>query len=50
MSNIQERIKELMQRHILVKDGAIGTTLTGTRRDIVPDTLSLSDYDRVVAL
>lgn len=50
MSNIQERIKELMQRHILVKDGAIGTTLTGTRRDIVPDTLSLSDYDRVVAM
>ena len=50
MSNIQERIKELMQRHILIKDGAIGTTLTGTRRDIVPDTLSLSDYDRVVAM
>ena len=50
MNNIQERIKELMQRHILVKDGAIGTTLTGTRRDIVPDTLSISDYDRVVAM
>ena len=40
----------MMQRHILVKDGAIGTTLTGTRRDIVPDTLSISDYDRVVAM
>lgn len=40
----------MMQRHILVKDGAIGTTLTGTRRDIVPDTLSISDYDRVVAV
>ena len=39
-----------MQRHILVKDAAIGTTLTGTRRDIVPDTLSISDYDRVVAM
>ncbi len=50
MSTIHNRIKELMQRHILVKDGAIGTTLTGTRRDIVPDTLSLSDYDRVVAM
>ena len=50
MSNIQERIKELMQRHILIKDGAIGTTLTGTRRDIVPDTLSISDYERVVAM
>ena len=40
----------MMQRHILVKDGAIGTTLTGTRRDIVPDTLLISDYDRVVAM
>ena len=50
MSNIQERIKELMQRHRLIKDGAIGTTLTGTRRDIVPDTLSISDYERVVAM
>lgn len=50
MNTIHNRIKELMQRHILVKDGAIGTTLTGTRRDIVPDTLSLSDYDRVVAI
>ncbi len=50
MSNIHNRIKELMQRHILVKDAAIGTTLTGSRRDIVPDTLSISDYDRVVAI
>ena len=50
MSNIHDRIKELMQRHILVKDAAIGTTLTGSRRDIVPDTLSIVDYDRVVAM
>lgn len=50
MNTIHNRIKELMQRHILVKDAAIGTTLTGTRRDIVPDTLSISDYDRVVAM
>lgn len=50
MNTIHNRIKELMQRHILIKDAAIGTTLTGTRRDIVPDTLSLSDYDRVVAM
>ena len=50
MSTIHNRIKELMQRHILVKDAAIGTTLTGTRRDIVPDTLSLSDYERVVTM
>lgn len=40
----------MMQRHILVKDAAIGTTLTGTRRDIVPDTLSISDRERVVAM
>ena len=50
MNTIHNRIKELMQRHILVKDAAIGTTLTGSRRDIVPDTLSISDYDRVVAM
>ena len=50
MNTIHNRIKELMQRHILVKDAAIGTTLTLTRRDIVPDTLSISDYDRVVAM
>ncbi len=50
MNTIHNRIKELMQRHILVKDAAIGTTLTGTRRDIVPDTLSISDYERVVTM
>lgn len=50
MNTIHDRIKELMQRHILVKDAAIGTTLTGTRRDIVPDTLSISDRERVVAM
>ncbi len=50
MSNIRERITELMQRHIVVKDAAIGTTLTGTRRDIVPDMLSISDRERVVAM
>ena len=50
MNTIHNRIKELMQRHILGKDAAIGTTLTLTRRDIVPDTLSISDYDRVVAM
>lgn len=50
MSNIKERIEEILQRHIIVKDAAIGTTLTGTRRDIVPDTLSLTDEERVVAM
>ena len=41
---------EILQRHIIVKDSAIGTTLTGTRRDIVPDTISLTDSERVVKL
>ena len=50
MSNIKQRIAEILERHIIVKDAAIGTTLTGTRRDIVPDMLSITDYDRVVAM
>ena len=50
MSNIKERIAEILQRHIIVKDSAIGTTLTGARRDIVPDTISLTDYERVVRM
>lgn len=41
---------EILQRHIIVKDPAIGTALTGTRRDIVPDTISLTDYERVVKM
>ena len=50
MNNTKERILEILQRHIIVKDSAIGTTLTGTRRDIVPDTISLTDSKRVVKL
>ena len=50
MSNTKQRILEMLDRHILVKDAAIGTTLTGTRRDIVPDMLSIDDYERVVAM
>lgn len=50
MSNIKERIEEILQRHIIVKDAAIGTSLTGTRRDIVPDTVTLTDYERVVKM
>nr|MBR2110393.1 homocysteine S-methyltransferase family protein [Alistipes sp.] len=50
MNNTKERILEILQRHIIVKDSAIGTTLTGTRRDIVPDTISLTDSERVVRM
>jgi 5-methyltetrahydrofolate--homocysteine methyltransferase len=50
MSNIEQRIKELLERHIIVADAAIGTSLVGTRRDILPDTLSLSEQERVVAM
>ena len=50
MSNIEQRIKELLERHIIVADAAIGTSLIGARRDILPDTLSLSDHERVVAM
>lgn len=50
MNNIEQRIKELLERHIIVADAAIGTSLIGARRDILPDTLSLSDHERVVAM
>lgn len=50
MVDVKQRILEMLQRHILIKDAAIGTTLTGTRRDVVPDMLSIDEYDRVVAM
>ncbi len=50
MINVQERIEELLQRHILVADAAIGTTLVGNRRNICPDTLSITDAGRVAAM
>lgn len=50
MNSVEQRLRELLDRHIIVADAAIGTNLIGTRRDILPDTLSLSDADRVVAL
>ena len=50
MSNIKERIEEILQRHIIVKDAAIGTTLVGHRRDLVADTLSITDHERVVEM
>lgn len=40
----------LLERHIVVKDGAIGTTLVGTRRDIVADTISITAPERVEAM
>ena len=50
MSKIRERFAELLQRHIIVKDAAIGTTLVGNRRDVAPDSLSLSDPEKVMAM
>ncbi len=50
MSTIRERFAELLQRHIIVKDAAIGTTLVGNRRDVAPDSLSLSDPTKVMAM
>ena len=47
MSNVKERIGELLQRHIIVKDSAIGTALTGTRRDILPEMVGIEDVERV---
>ena len=47
MSNVRERIGELLQRHIIVKDSAIGTALTGTRRDILPEMVGIEDVGRV---
>jgi 5-methyltetrahydrofolate--homocysteine methyltransferase len=48
MANVKERIGEILQRHIIIKDSAIGTTLTGARRDILPEMVSVSEPQRVV--
>ena len=50
MSNIKERILELLDRHIIVKDSAVGTTLVGNRRDVAPDTVSLTNPESVAAM
>lgn len=50
MNNIRERFAEILQRHIIVKDAAIGTTLVGNRRNVAPDTLSISDSAKVAAM
>ena len=50
MSSVKERVAEILARHIIVKDCAIGTVLTGSRRDILPDVLSIEARDSVVAM
>lgn len=50
MSSVKERILAILDRHIIVKDAAIGTTLVGTRRDLVPDLVSVDDPERVQAM
>lgn len=50
MNNTTDRIQELLQRHILVKDAAIGTSLIGSRRDILPELISLEDEAKVVKM
>ena len=48
MANVKERIGEILQRHIIVKDSAIGTALTGARRDVLPEMVSVTNMQRVV--
>ncbi len=48
--NTSDRIKELLERHIIVTDAAIGTSLIGTRRDILPELISIDEPERVVAM
>lgn len=50
MSSVKERILAILDRHIIVKDAAIGTTLVGTRRDLVPDLVSVDEPKRVQAM
>lgn len=50
MNNIEQRLRELLERHLIVKDSAIGTNLIGSRRDVLPDMLSIDDPAKVVAL
>lgn len=50
MSTIKQRILELLDRHIIVKDSAVGTTLVGNRRDVAPESLSLRGPEAVVAM
>lgn len=47
MANVKERIAEILERHIIVKDSAIGTALTGARRDILPEMVAITEPQRV---
>ncbi len=48
--SVLDRIQEILQKHIIIADAAVGTALVGTRRDLCPDTLSITDRERVVKL
>ena len=50
MSSVKERISEILSRHIIVKDSAIGTSLIGARRDLLPEMLSITDRPKVEAM
>lgn len=50
MSDTKARILEILSRKIIVKDAAIGTTLVGANRNIVPDTLSITEPQRVTSM
>lgn len=50
MSSVKERISEILSRHIIVKDSAIGTALIGARRDLLPEMLSITDRPKVEAM
>ena len=50
MSSVKERISEILSRHIIVKDSAIGTSLIGARRDVLPEILSITDRRKVEAM
>jgi 5-methyltetrahydrofolate--homocysteine methyltransferase len=50
MNNIEQRLRELLERHLIVKDSAIGTNLIGSRRDLLPDMLSVDDPAKVISL
>ena len=47
MANVKEHIAEILERHIIVKDSAIGTALTGVRRDILPEMVAITEPQRV---
>lgn len=48
--SVAERVRATLERHIIVKDAAIGTTLVGARRDVVADMLSITEAERVEAM